>query len=119
MSAVHASTPDDEDVGRAAARTGLAWSRTVIALAAVIGILGARAFLLGEPPVAVVTPLALSATLLLVNGAVTRRAWRSAGASMAAGRRPLHPRLILALAGVTTLLGIVMLAIMFDSLSDA
>lgn len=105
----------DEDLGRAAERTGLAWSRTLIALAAVTGVLGARAFLLEEPAVAVALPLGIAVALLLANGLVTQRAWRSSRASMLDGRHPVHARLTLTLAIASTALAVAMVVIVLDS----
>lgn len=106
----------EDDLGRAAERSSLAWSRTAFAFAGVLGILGARAALLGERLPVIVVPLVAAGALLLVNGVVSRRQLRTAQRTMATGQRALHPRLVLGLTLATTLLGCLMLAILVDSL---
>jgi len=114
VSAAHpqGASPGDEDLGLAAARTGLAWSRTLMAFAGVIGLVGVRSVVLDGPALASAVVLLSSALLLLANGILTRRAWRRAAADMLAGVRTVHATPAAILAGAATAIAIAALALL-------
>lgn len=96
-----------------AERTSLAWSRTLIAFAAVVGLIGVRAALADAPLWITVPILAVSVGLLLVNGVLTSRSLARAQHDMVSGARTIQAAPAFTAAVAATALAAVSLSVLF------
>ncbi len=100
-----------------AERTSLAWSRTLIAFATVLGLLAVRGAVLEVQTWLIAPLLVICVVLLLANGLVTTRSLRRAKADIDAGARRIRPMSLLAAASaVTALAAFSLLLLPFGSL---
>jgi uncharacterized membrane protein YidH (DUF202 family) len=90
-----------EDIASQPERTALAWSRTLIGLAGVVGFLAVHAALGGTSLPVSVTLFMLAAATLISSSKVSRRTWVIANAAMD-GTRPASRPLSLALLSIAT-----------------
>ncbi|MDI1289718.1 MAG: hypothetical protein PSX37_07205 [bacterium] len=103
----------DRPAGSDAERTSLAWSRTLIAFAAVVGLIGVRAALVDAPLWVIVPILMVSVGLLLANGVVTSRSLGRAQHDMVSGARTIQAAPAFTAAVATTALAAVSLSVLF------
>jgi uncharacterized membrane protein YidH (DUF202 family) len=103
----------DRPAATDAERTSLAWSRTLIAFAAVVGLIGVRAALVDAPLWVIVPILAVSVGLLLTNGVVTSRSLARARHDMASGSRTIQAAPAFTAACATTALAVVSMSVLF------
>lgn len=103
----------DRPAGSDAERTSLAWSRTLIAFAAVVGLIGVRAALVDASLWLIVPIMSASAGLLLANGVVTSRTLRRAHRDIGSGKRTIQAAPTLSAAAASTVLAVVSLGVLF------
>ena len=102
--------------GSAAERTALAWSRTLLATAALCGFIAVSASRSDAPLPVVIALVGAIPILLLATSLVSRRVWARATSAMAGTARASSPAPTLALAGLTSALSLV--ALLLTTLSD-
>ena len=89
------TSPAHDDLGLQPERTGLAWSRTLVSFAIVLGLLGAHAYQHGQIlPVLIVT-IAIAAALVILSSPAAH--WRSRYTSrhLVAGTSPASMKLLM------------------------
>ena len=106
-------SPAHDDLGLQPERTGLAWSRTLVSIAIVLGLLGAHAYQYGQVlPVLIIT-ISLAAAMVILSTPAAH--WRSRYTSrhLVSGTSPASVALLmlvsLAVVG-TSLAGIAIIA---------
>lgn len=102
---------DDPQRGTEVERTGLAWSRTLIAFSAVLGLMGVRAAVFDAPLYAIIPVLAVSAGVLLTSGVVTIRSLNRARHEMTTSTRVNRAAAPFAAAAAATILALASLGI--------
>ena len=89
------TSPAQDDLGLQPERTGLAWSRTLVSFAIVLGLLGAHAYQHGQLlPILIVT-IATAAALVILSSPAAH--WRSRYTSrhLVAGTSPASVELLM------------------------
>jgi len=88
------TTPAHDDLGLQPERTGLAWSRTLVSFAIVLGLLGAHTYQHGQVlPVLIVT-IAIAAVLVILSSPVAHWRARYASRHLVAGTSPASVALL-------------------------
>lgn len=90
----------DDDVGLQPERTGLAWTRTMVSLAIVIGLLGAHAYHHGRLAPVLVLAVGAAFALVVLSSPVAHWRMRQARRHMAQGVSPLSGGLLLLVSAV-------------------
>lgn len=85
------TTYGPDSAGSQAERTALAWSRTIISMAAVVAFVAIHGGIEGAPLPAVVALTAVAGALLLAASATTRRIWSRAVEAMSGRRGAPNP----------------------------
>lgn len=102
-------TPTD-DPGLQPERTGLAWTRTLVAFAACVALVAAHTLHQGAPIITAAVIGAVAVVLLALSSWAAQLRARGANASMARAVSPAIPRLVLLISAGVVVLSIVALA---------
>jgi putative membrane protein len=94
-----------------AERTALAWSRTLLGLAAVIGFLAAHAALGGATLGLVIVLAAFGGIALLTSSVVARHVWAAAASALTTGRPVARPLPIALMSAAATVVAIAAFAL--------
>jgi hypothetical protein len=97
--------------GSQAERTALAWNRTLVALAAVIGFLAVHAALGGAAAFAVIALGCIAAATLAVGWLVARRTWQAAAQALDGDRGAARPVAMMTMSSVTVAVALAAMAI--------
>lgn len=90
-----------DDGGLQPERTGLAWTRTLVSFAIVVGLLGAHAYHHGRIAPVLVVAMALALALVVLSSPVSHWRMRLARRHMAQGASPLSGGLLLVVSAGT------------------
>lgn len=105
------TSSSDDDLGLQPERTGLAWSRTMVSYAIVLGLLGAHAYHHGRiAPVLIVTG-GLAALLVAFSSPMARLRTRHTAHHLHSHTTPASPSLLLAVSGAVVAASVAGLAI--------
>ena len=88
------TTPAHDDLGLQPERTGLAWSRTLVSFAIVLGLLGAHAYQHGQVLPALIITIAIAAALVILSSPVAHWRARYASRHLVAGTSPASVALL-------------------------
>ena len=95
--------------GSQAERTALAWNRTMVGLAAVIGLISVHAAITGGGRVVVIAIAAVAALVFILSPVVARRMFLEATTILRGDASTLRPSAMVTLCATTTVLGAVAL----------
>jgi len=98
-----------EPTGSQAERTALAWNRTMVGLAAVIGLVAVHAAITGGGRIMVISVAALAALVFILSPLVARRMFVEASTVLRGGASTVRPSAMLTLCAATTVLGLIAL----------
>lgn len=101
-------------VNTQAERTALAWNRTLLAFAGVIGVIAMHAAFHNQPAVLVAGIVTVAGALILLSWIASRRVWKRAAAALEGQRSSTSPLALLVLAGaclVVSLIGLLLAVI--------
>ena len=105
-------TPSPRAPGPAASqaeRTALAWNRTMVGLAAVIGLISVHAAITGGGRIVVITIAAIAALVFILSPVVARRMFVEGSAILRGGTSTLRPTAMVTLCAAATALAVVAL----------
>ena len=98
-----------EPTGSQAERTALAWNRTMIGLAAVIGLVSVHAAITGGGSVVAITIAVIAALVFILSPVVARRMFVEGSAILRGGTSTLRPTAMVTLCAAATALAVVAL----------
>ena len=107
------SAMQHDDLGLQPERTGLAWSRTLVSFAIVLGLLGAHAYHDRRLTLVLVVTMVLCALLVILSSPIARWRTRHTSRHLLQGTSPVSIPLLLALTAVvvaSSLAALVMIA---------